>query len=58
MAKDVVDEAVTHCNLTPKNDSLTDGMLLEGAHGWTSTAFIRLAQDFGLENEVSTDCSN
>ena len=52
MAKDAVDTAVESADLKPKNDSLTDGLLLEGAHGWTSTAFIRLAQDFGLESEV------
>lgn len=31
----------------------TDGMLLEGAHGWTPTMYIRLVQDFGLECEVA-----
>lgn len=28
-------------------------MLLEGAHGWTPTMYIRLVQDFGLECEVA-----
>ena len=57
MAKDCVDAAVQACDLKPKNDSLTDGMLLEGAHGWTQTAFIRLVQDFGLETDVSIEQS-
>lgn len=58
MAKDAVETAVESADLKPKNDSLTDGLLLEGAHGWTSTAFIRLAQDFGLETEVAMHLSN
>ncbi|XP_059058144.1 glycerol-3-phosphate dehydrogenase, mitochondrial [Achroia grisella] len=31
----------------------TDGFLIEGAHGWTPTMYIRLVQDFGLEMEVA-----
>lgn len=31
----------------------TDGLLIEGAHGWTPTMYIRLVQDFGLECEVA-----
>ncbi|KAJ8019659.1 Glycerol-3-phosphate dehydrogenase, mitochondrial [Holothuria leucospilota] len=58
MAKDTMDAAVQVCNLEPRNDSLTDGLLLEGAHGWTPTSFIRLVQDFGLENEVAEHLSN
>ncbi|XP_072032092.1 glycerol-3-phosphate dehydrogenase, mitochondrial-like [Amphiura filiformis] len=58
MAKDAVDAAVETCDLKPKNDSLTDGMLLEGSHGWTSTAFIRLVQDFGLETDVAMHLSD
>ena len=54
MAVDAVDAAVETCGLEPRNGSLTDGLLLEGAHGWTPTSFIRLIQDFGLENEVSS----
>ena len=52
MAKDAVDAAIKTCNLQPKNDSLTDGLLLEGSHGWTPNMFIRLVQDFGLDDEV------
>ncbi|KAK9510688.1 hypothetical protein O3M35_005424 [Rhynocoris fuscipes] len=33
--------------------SITDTMLIEGAHGWSPTMYIRLVQDFGLECEVA-----
>ncbi|XP_073987949.1 glycerophosphate oxidase 1 isoform X1 [Rhodnius prolixus] len=33
--------------------SVTDNILIEGAHGWTPTMYIRLVQDFGLECEVA-----
>lgn len=52
MAKDTMDAAVETCGLEPRNDSLTDGLILEGGHGWGPASFIRLVQDFGLENEV------
>ncbi|XP_054754281.2 glycerol-3-phosphate dehydrogenase, mitochondrial-like isoform X2 [Lytechinus pictus] len=58
MAVDAVDAAVEACGLEPRHNSLTDGLLLEGAHGWTPTMFIRLIQDFGLENEVAQHLSN
>lgn len=45
---------VTACNLKPKHaTSQTNGLLLEGSHGWTPTMYIRLVQDFGLECEVA-----
>ncbi|KAA8579422.1 hypothetical protein FQN60_006515 [Etheostoma spectabile] len=31
----------------------TVGLMLEGAKGWTPTLYIRLVQDYGLENEVA-----
>lgn len=52
MAKETVDAAVKHCGLVTKCESATDGLLLEGAHGYSPTMFIRLVQDFGFENEV------
>ncbi|XP_071943188.1 glycerol-3-phosphate dehydrogenase, mitochondrial-like [Antedon mediterranea] len=58
MAKDAVDAAVNSCQLEPKNDSLTDGLLLEGAAGWTPNMFIRLVQDFGLDSEVAQNLAN
>jgi len=53
MAVDAIDAAVKACNLKPTSGSQTDGLLLEGAHGWTPTLFIRLVQDAGLEPEVA-----
>jgi len=42
------------CNLKPKfAECQTDGLLIEGAHGWTPTMYIRLVQDFGLECETA-----
>nr|XP_053636994.1 glycerol-3-phosphate dehydrogenase, mitochondrial-like [Cherax quadricarinatus] len=54
MALDTLDAAIKACNLTALHqESQTDGLLLEGAHQWTPTMFIRLVQDFGLESEVA-----
>ncbi|XP_023288384.1 glycerol-3-phosphate dehydrogenase, mitochondrial [Orussus abietinus] len=53
MAKETIDAAITACDLTPARECQTDGFLLEGAHGWTPTVYIRLVQDFGLECEVA-----
>jgi hypothetical protein len=45
--------------LKPKyRDCQTDGLLIEGAHGWTPTMYIRLVQDFGLECETAQHLSN
>lgn len=44
---------VSGANLKPLfKECQTDGFLIEGAHGWTPTMYIRLVQDFGLEMEV------
>lgn len=53
MAEETLDKAVQVCGLKPSKPCQTKGLLLDGAHGWTPTLFIRLVQDFGLENEVS-----
>ena len=54
MAKDTVDRAVSVIpGLEPSRSSATDGMLLHGAHGYTPLLSIRLAQDYGLDGEVS-----
>ncbi|KAF2881657.1 hypothetical protein ILUMI_24514 [Ignelater luminosus] len=54
MAQETIDAAVKACNLKPKYEKCqTDGLLIEGAHGWTPTMYIRLVQDFGLECEVA-----
>ena len=44
MAQETLDAAIKACDLKPKCDSKTDGLLLEGAHTWTPTQFIRLVQ--------------
>jgi len=53
MAADAVDAAVRSAKLETRSGSGTDGLLLEGAHGWSPTLFIRLVQDVGLESEVA-----
>lgn len=54
MAEHTMDAAIKACNLKPeKAECQTDGMLLEGSHGWTPTMYIRLVQDFGLDCEVA-----
>lgn len=58
MAKEAVDAAVKACNLEPLSESQTDGLLLEGAHGWTPNMFIHLVQDYGIESEVAQHLSN
>ncbi|XP_035230807.1 glycerol-3-phosphate dehydrogenase, mitochondrial-like isoform X2 [Stegodyphus dumicola] len=58
MAKEAVDAAVKTCNLNPKNECATDGLLLEGASGWTPNMYIRLVQDYGLESEVAQHLAN
>ena len=52
MAKETIDAAVKACDLSAKAESGTDGLLLEGAHTWTPTMFIRLVQDFGIDSQV------
>ncbi|XP_044751372.1 glycerol-3-phosphate dehydrogenase, mitochondrial isoform X3 [Coccinella septempunctata] len=59
MAEETIDAAITACNLKPKKaHSQTSGVLMEGAHEWTPTMYIRLVQDFGLECEVAQHLSN
>ncbi|KAH9504860.1 hypothetical protein Btru_062116 [Bulinus truncatus] len=41
------------CKLNPTNECKTKGLMLDGAHGWSPTLFIRLVQDYGLENAVA-----
>lgn len=53
MAEETVDAAVVSCGLQPTSGCRTKGLLLDGAHGWSPTLFIRLVQDFGLENQVA-----
>nr|KAG5714785.1 hypothetical protein BaRGS_000273 [Batillaria attramentaria] len=53
MAEETVDRAIVTCELEAKTPCKTKGLLLDGAHGWSPTLFIRLVQDFGLENQVA-----
>ncbi|GAB1600952.1 glycerol-3-phosphate dehydrogenase, mitochondrial-like isoform X2 [Argonauta hians] len=54
MAEETIDKAIKVCGLKPKVPTCqTKGLLLDGAHDWSPTLFIRLVQDFGLENEVA-----
>ncbi|XP_050427459.1 glycerol-3-phosphate dehydrogenase, mitochondrial [Adelges cooleyi] len=55
MAQETLDAAIKAIpELKPtKPECQTDGLKLEGSHGWTPTMYIRLVQDFGLECEVA-----
>jgi len=58
MAKETVDSAVEAANLNPLGPSMTDGLLLEGAHNWAPTMFIRLVQDLGVDTSVAQHLSD
>ena len=51
MAEETLDAAVKAHSLTA-GPSRTMGLVLEGGKDWTPTLYIRLVQDYGLENEV------
>ncbi|XP_014207768.1 glycerol-3-phosphate dehydrogenase, mitochondrial isoform X3 [Copidosoma floridanum] len=53
MAEHTIDAAIKACDLKPERGCQTEGLLLEGAHGFSPTMYIRLVQDFGLECEVA-----
>ena len=55
MAEETVDRCIQVCKLKA-GKSVTSGLLLEGAHHWSPTMFIRLIQDFGLDTEVCGTC--
>uniref|UniRef100_A0A667XT64 Glycerol-3-phosphate dehydrogenase, mitochondrial n=1 Tax=Myripristis murdjan TaxID=586833 RepID=A0A667XT64_9TELE len=52
MAEETIDAAIKAHGLTAQ-PSKTVGLMLEGAKDWTPTLYIRLVQDYGLENEVA-----
>lgn len=58
MAEETVDKCVEVCKLKASHKCSTKGLLLEGAHGWTPTLFIRLIQDFGIDVEVAQHLAN
>lgn len=51
MAEETLDAAIKAHGLSA-DSCKTVGLMLEGAKGWTQTLYIRLVQDYGLENEV------
>jgi glycerol-3-phosphate dehydrogenase len=57
MAEETVDRCIETCGLKA-GKSVTKGLLLEGAHGWTPTTFIRLIQDFGIDHGVAQHLAN
>nr|XP_033471867.1 glycerol-3-phosphate dehydrogenase, mitochondrial isoform X1 [Epinephelus lanceolatus] len=52
MAEETLDAAVKSHGLLAE-PCKTVGLMLEGGKGWTPTLYIRLVQDYGLENEVA-----
>lgn len=56
MAAETVDAAVEVLK-SDVGSSVTDGLLLEGAHTWTPTMFIRLVQDLGVDTQVAQHLS-
>lgn len=58
MAADTLDAAVRNSAIQQARPSSTDGLLLEGAHGWTPTMYIRLIQQFGLDGKVAQHLAN
>ena len=58
MAKETLDAAVAdNPGLKPEQSSQTDGLLLEGAHGWTPTMYIKLVQDLGVDTVLAEHLS-
>ena len=54
MAAETLDAAVANNHsLSSEKPSQTDGLLLEGAHGWTPTMYIKLVQDLGVDTVVA-----
>lgn len=56
MAEETLDAAVKSHGLLAE-PCKTVGLMLEGGKGWTPTLYIRLVQDYGLENEVKHICT-
>lgn len=57
MALETIDAAVSASDLKPKMGSQTDGLLLEGAHEWTPTTYIKIVQDQGVDTQVAMHLS-
>merc|ERR1740124_296524 len=57
MAAETVDSAVEAASLGA-GPSMTHGLMLEGAHNWAPTMFIRLVQDLGVDTAVAQHLSD
>ncbi|CAO3702969.1 unnamed protein product [Rhizopus stolonifer] len=53
MAEETVDRAIEVFNLKPQRACLTESTMLIGSEGYSSTMFIRLVQEFGMDTEVA-----
>uniref|UniRef100_A0A915Q298 Glycerol-3-phosphate dehydrogenase n=1 Tax=Setaria digitata TaxID=48799 RepID=A0A915Q298_9BILA len=58
MAEETVDKVVEVANLQPVRGCVTAGLLLEGAHNWDPLLYIRLVQDYGLDEDVARHLSS
>ncbi|KAJ2771419.1 mitochondrial glycerol-3-phosphate dehydrogenase, partial [Coemansia nantahalensis] len=58
MAKETVDCAVSQFGLQPLRDCQTESVRLIGSHAWSSTMFIKLVQNFGVDFEVAQHLSH
>lgn len=57
MAEETVDTAVKHFALKPQRPCVTTQVRLIGTHGWSRTMYMRLLQEFGLEDDVARHLS-
>lgn len=57
MAEETLDAAIKEHKLHA-GPNRTVGLMLDGGKDWTPTLYIRLVQDYGLENEVSVYIGN
>jgi glycerol-3-phosphate dehydrogenase len=53
MAEETVDKAIEVFDLKPASKCNTEKVMLIGAEGYSSTMFIRLVQEFGMDTEVA-----
>ncbi|KAG0172621.1 mitochondrial glycerol-3-phosphate dehydrogenase [Apophysomyces sp. BC1034] len=58
MAEETVDRAIEVFDLKPTENCQTERVMLIGSKGYTSTMFIRLVQEFGMDTEVAQHLAN
>ncbi|KAI9271729.1 FAD dependent oxidoreductase-domain-containing protein [Phascolomyces articulosus] len=58
MAEETVDRAIEVFNLKPTGPCHTEKVMLMGSKGFSSTMFIRLVQEFGMDTEVAVHLAN